>query len=300
MAYEFKSDESIPEGIRRIAAEQVDEALEIMSGRPPDRDKAVHEARKSIKKLRALVRLVETELGETFDTENTRLRDAGRELSRFRDAAAMIQTFDDVREKYGKDLPDHGLQTIRSRLAAQKRRGERRESVQAALAAAARELRDTRKRSKHWPLRNDGFPALSDGIERALRRGRSAMEKAQKSGAAEDYHAWRKRVKDHWYHVRLLRHVWKDVMDGFEKSLKSLEDDLGTDHNLNVLVQRVKAEPDFFGTPEQVNALCLAVEHFQKDLHDSAGKIGIRMYGEKPKLIVRRFGHWWQEWKQVT
>ena len=36
-------------------------------------------------------------------------------------------------------------------------------------------------------------------------------------------------------------------MGGYEKSLKELEDWLGTDHNLTVLRERVSSEPEFYG-----------------------------------------------------
>ena len=51
---------------------------------------AVHETRKSIKKVRALMRLVRTEPGESYTAENAALRGTGRRISEIRDAAALI------------------------------------------------------------------------------------------------------------------------------------------------------------------------------------------------------------------
>ena len=39
----------------------------------------------------------------------------------------------------------------------------------------------------------------------------------------ERCHEWRKRAKDHWYHIRLVEDLWTEVMEGYEKSLKDLE-----------------------------------------------------------------------------
>jgi len=52
----------------------------------------------------------------------------------------------------------------------------------------------------------------------------------------ENYHEWRKRVKEHWYHVRLLEVTVAD--GGYEKSLKELETALGEDHNLVLLQEK--------------------------------------------------------------
>jgi CHAD domain-containing protein len=299
MPYQFESGESVPQAIRRIAAEQISGALESLSAQPAQRDEAVHDVRKRVKKLRALLRLIETGLGASFDSENARLRDIGQHLCHFRDAAAMIQTFDTLREKYAKDWPAGGLETVRGGLLAHKTRGERQQNIKAALQAAARELRAAKSRMKHWPLHEDGFPAIAPGIERAFRRGRAAMAKAHHHPTPETFHAWRKRVKDHWYHVRLLNHLWPDVMNGYEQSLKRLEDTLGMDHNLNVLADRVKAEPGFFGAPGQIEALLKSLAHFQKELRQEALSIGLRVYADKPRAFVRRLARWWAEMEQA-
>src|SRR5689334_17059489 len=101
MAYHFKRDESVAEGVRRIALEELDEAVSQLGGaRGAGRDEAVHEARKSVKKVRALLRLVQPELGDTYRGESRVLRDAGRTLSAFRDAGSVIEALGKLREKY--------------------------------------------------------------------------------------------------------------------------------------------------------------------------------------------------------
>ena len=59
MPYLLAHDESIPRGLRRIAREEIDSAIGNLRVRQlSKRDMAVHEARKSIKKLRGVVRLL--------------------------------------------------------------------------------------------------------------------------------------------------------------------------------------------------------------------------------------------------
>ena len=43
--------------------------------------------------------------------------------------------------------------------------------------------------------------------------------------APEDFHRWRKRVKDLWYHVSLLARAWPEQMEALAKELKTLSDD---------------------------------------------------------------------------
>ena len=69
------------------------------------------------------------------------------------------------------------------------------------------------------------------------------MARARKHPLPENYHEWRKRVKDHWYHVRLLEGFGTLGCGSYEKSLKELETLLGEDHNLVVLREKCKRSP---------------------------------------------------------
>ncbi|MFN7997877.1 MAG: CHAD domain-containing protein [Bryobacteraceae bacterium] len=298
MAYHLKSDESVPEGIKRVASEEMESAAAQLTGKgEPDRDEAIHEARKSIKKTRAVLKLMRDELGETYNAENARLRDAGRDLSRFRDAGAIIGTFDSLVEKYRLDLKDQSLESIRHGLQAKKQESEQQGQIDRVLKRRAATLRQVGKRVKAWRLDTDGFPALAPGLENTYRRGKQAMAQAQKHPRPENYHEWRKRVKDLWYHVRLLEYVWTDVMQAYEKALKELETWLGDDHNLIVLRDQVMAEPEFYGKEQDVARLLQLMDKYHKELRDNACSVGERIYEEKPRQFSRRMQHTWDSWQ---
>ena len=38
------------------------------------------------------------------------------------------------------------------------------------------------------------------------------MRQARKRPGDRQFHDWRKRVKDHWYHCRLLKYLWPEPM----------------------------------------------------------------------------------------
>src|ERR1700730_2562064 len=113
MAYRLKSKESVPEGIKRVVKEELEAGSHQLNGKSrANRDEAVHEARKSVKKVRAVLRLMRPELNGTYDAQTRRLRAVGRKLSEFRDA----ETFDNLKKKYRNDLKEHSLDSIRRRL----------------------------------------------------------------------------------------------------------------------------------------------------------------------------------------
>jgi len=117
-------------------------------------------------------------------------------------------------------------------------------------------------------------------VKRTFRDGREALAVARKSDRAEDFHEWRKRVKDHYYHVRLLHRVWGDVMSGYEQSLKDLEDALGESINLSLLESGVQQLVSQDGLRPPRSSLHNAAGSAIRDLRKRALKIGAKVYAE--------------------
>jgi CHAD domain-containing protein len=298
MAYHLKLDRPVAEEVRRIAGEEIETATDQLTGKgDTNRDKAIHESRKSIKKIRAVLRLIKTELGDIYREEDTRLRNIGRKLSEFRDAGAIIETFDALKDKYRDELGRHTLDSIRRGLIVRKEQAEQTSDIARALRHIATGLRSMRKRLKTWPLATDGFAAIAPGLESTYRRGRKGMAFVCKNPRPENYHEWRKRVKYHWYHVRLLESLWTDVMQAYEKSLKEVETWLGEDHNLVVLREKVVAEPDFYGGDKEIELFIDLMEEYHKELRQNALSAGERIFEERPSQFNRRMKHLWDAWQ---
>ena len=102
--------------LRRVAREEAQHAIAHLTS-SEDRHEAIHEARKSVKKVRALLRLLEPQLGNVARNANRRLRDLGRTMSVLRDSAAMVETFDQLAEKYPGEMGLNRFAEIRERLA---------------------------------------------------------------------------------------------------------------------------------------------------------------------------------------
>lgn len=299
MAYRLERGESVIAGLKRVVREEMDSADDHLSGKKKvRRDKAIHESRKSIKKVRALLRLVSEELGDVWERENARLRDIAHRLSEFRDAFAMIATFDDLKKTYENEH-DGQLASVRAGLVKRHRQAGREEDVAFVLKEAASSLSKASKRVKSWPLRTDGYAAIGPGLRQTYRAGREALARAGKDPKAVNYHQLRKRVKDHWYHIRLLEDLWTGVMVAYEKSLKDLETWLGDDHNLAVLRDKVVAEPSFFGADRDIELLVDLIDKRQKDLRDRSVSLAARVYEEKPRDFERRMHHLWDTWRNL-
>jgi hypothetical protein len=67
----------ISKQLRRLVRKELSSALDELNGPAPDQD-AIHEARKNIKKVRAVLRVVKNPLGADYRVKDQRLRSAAR------------------------------------------------------------------------------------------------------------------------------------------------------------------------------------------------------------------------------
>jgi CHAD domain-containing protein len=298
MAYRLERDEAVIPGLKRVVREEIESASEHLSGEKDiSLDQVIHDARKSIKKVRATLRLAGKDLGPAGRREDSRLRGVAARLSELRDAFAIIETFDTLRNKYKDEAGGSKLRSVRAGLTKRRQESEREEDTPAVLKDAAEELKKASKRVKDLPLRSEGFAAIGPGLEETFRNGRKAMALARRQGGATNFHQLRKRVKDHWYHVRLLEGLWTEVMIAYEKSLKDLETWLGEDHNLTVLRETIAAKPSSYGMRKDIALTFDLIDRHQKELRANAVPLAERIYEQKPREFTRRMKHLWNTWQ---
>ena len=98
MATRFKGDRPLKRSVRKIAQQLIDESLDKLAvTAPSERDEAIHDARKALKKVRSLLRLIRPAISKSdYRDENQRFRDAGLPLTQARDLKILIESFDTV------------------------------------------------------------------------------------------------------------------------------------------------------------------------------------------------------------
>jgi|SRR5665213_474712 len=285
MPYLLTHDESIPRGLRRIAREEIDSAIaHLRVKEPAKRDEAIHEARKNIKKLRGLVRLLMPCLGKGGRRENTALRDLGRTLSEVRDAAALIETVDLLGKKYQEDAAITRLASVRSAMVRRRNAARRQADASATGEAGITALRGLRRRLNSWEIGVD-FALIAPGLKATYKRGRQAMARASRHSGADSLHELRKRVKDYWYQVRLLEGIFEPDQSP-ENALKDLQEWLGDAHNLAVL--REKAGAEFEG-------LTPLIDEFEKELRHKSLAAAKELYAMKSRAHVGRLAELWEK-----
>ena len=107
MPFHLIRHEPVPAGLRRIALEEIDIVLSMFAEKALPVGEKVHALRSRCKKLRSLLRLPRSVMGEAFTVESRRFRAAARELAGHRDsdvAAKVLSSFNG----YGNGLVASG------------------------------------------------------------------------------------------------------------------------------------------------------------------------------------------------
>ncbi len=299
MSYRLDRNESATDALRRLVREQLDAGLEdLEAAGGDDHDERIHDARKRLKKARAVLRLVRPALGEeTFARENACFRDAAQQLGGARQGAALLECFDALRSAYGAELGGDGFAGVRRLLEDLRARAIDEALERGIELEVAQTLRLAAHRCNACTLEAAGWDALAGGLGKTYARGHKAFKRAYAEPSTESFHEWRKRVKYHWYHVRLLQEIWPNPMQARRRALAELAELLGDDHDLGELRGVLRALPPSLAADLRVDRLLQLVDQRERELRAEARHIGRRIYAERPKHLVRRFGGYFRAWK---
>ena len=189
MSYRLDLGAPVPDALRAELVERLEHAHGALRDADPDAaNEAVHDARKDIKKARALLRLARPDLPEaTYRDGNEALRDIARSLTAAREADVLTETLELVTARLVGQVPELELDALRVRvteIAASMRpaqtsgAGAIPEQVVAALEAAA-------ARARALDLDRCDTDTLVAGSVRAYARGAQALAAAQHAAGAE-------------------------------------------------------------------------------------------------------------------
>jgi CHAD domain-containing protein len=279
--YRIRRTHPIASEAARLVATRIDHARSGLTGEE-DKGTAIHEARKDLKKARSVLRLIRDSLGDdSYRRQNRRLRDIGRRLSEARDARVTLDSLE--AEAGGEDAP--AVSELRDELRT-RRAAEEDFDVTPILDG----LEEAQREVSEWHLGESGFDLMALGLRRVYRQARRARRRAAESGADDDLHEWRKRAKDHWYHLRLLRRSWPPLMEPAVDAAGDLGDLLGEDHDLATLTCELRArDPDL--------PLLDDLESRRHALQASAADLSDRLFAEKPGPMARRLERYFKAWR---
>jgi CHAD domain-containing protein len=287
MGFRLKLREPLPDGLKRVFREQMESALELCRHPAKQRGVTVHEVRKHLKKLRAAMRLAIPEVGKNRHArEDCCVRKIGRLVSDLRDAQVRLQTLIQLRDETAKKPENSPFPHIEELLSLE------RESFSAAFAGwqkqAVPQLERVETRLLKWPLEALTWKQVCGAVAKIYKRGQRRLAKTIDDPEPENFHAWRKRVKDLWYQLRILQPVNRVVLTEMARDAEVLGELLGREHDLNFLWARLEKESSDEALRDELAQVEKLIRKRGKRLRTNALELGRRFYAEPTKAFAKR------------
>ncbi|WP_223632631.1 CHAD domain-containing protein [Rhodobacter sp. TJ_12] len=287
MAFVFKpAPRPVSETIRHIACTELTMAAKRARTTNPAAS-PLHRLRKHVKKTRGLLRLTAPAFDD-FDLENKALRDAAAGISGLRDAEVLHVTLafflgegpaGQAARKLGAALPAPITQPDPQ-----------------AVAHFGAQIEAVHARVPQWQFAAEDWDLLGPGLACSLHQAQKRMKAARKKPTAENLHAWRSRVKLHWYHARLLREIWPEMMLARASAADALGEALGQHHDLCALEATLPGPL----SQKEAAALGAAITARKQMLETQAFALGARLFAEPPEAVAARWGKWFDLWRAET
>ncbi len=315
MAFKFELGESFLTGIPRVAREQIAGVARLLSEKPQASPDSIHEARKCLKSVRAVLRLARGGIQDDCrDHENLFFREAGRSLSTARDLHAQLEALERVakpgRRKSRLQTTDENtahklIQETRLEIEQQIKGQQIHEPIQILV----KQLQNAKRRTAFWfqgillQPGNEWETLIGAGLRQTYRKARNLVSQIEATGhkTADDeiWHDLRKNAKALGYQLRLLKPIWPATLGPLIDEIDELTSRLGDANDLAALQKRVREKRllDHDLDDRTRNDLIHSIERRKQKLRLQAIKFGRIIYSERPGQFNRRLAGYWQIWR---
>jgi CHAD domain-containing protein len=285
---------SLARELHRVAREELEGTLkELLTVSEQGRSTAVHEARKHLKKLRALIRLFRPATGKAFyKRENAAMREVAQRMSSIRDSHVREQTIKKL--KSGKRRAPAAFPRVEAAMTARLQQVVEESEEDDWRKKTASGVEGALCRLDDWPLKHTTTKSFRSGLKAACRKARRALAVARLEATDANLHELRKGVKGLWYDVRLLGGDRPTQIEALRRRLRDLKQRLGDDHDLAMLVAARADNPlpeaEDWGTVEK--AIAVRRPRLQRAGLRLASKVLVRKPGAFADFVIDPWKTW--------
>jgi MYXO-CTERM domain-containing protein len=218
--------------VRRVADEQLRVAVSALRS---DRPEAIHDARKAIKRLRALLTLLDDGPEKAVrDADRRLLRDCGRRLSAARDAEVIAATLDELLLTAPERLRRAAAPLSRRLDADARERLQHVRTDRSAIEMVIADLEQLRAGLSRWvPPSRRGWQV--ERLTQSYKGARRAARAAQKDSGSENMHELRKRTQEVRYASSILRASSPKALRRLNRRSTELSETIGLERDLDLL-----------------------------------------------------------------
>jgi CHAD domain-containing protein len=274
---------------RQLALLRLDSAIAIVSQRGAVSDKGIHETRKAIKRVRALLRLLRPAIpAKVFDACKDGLREAARSIADARDARVVADT---LRALTRQSRISRSSVSLRDARPARGAKAPRQGAVAQRIAALSY-LSEVRSQLAGVALSSNAWSLLGAGVRTIYSRGRRRTPVRERDVTTEELHEWRKDVKAYWHALELFQAANPAKPSADVREARRLSDILGQDHDLALLESRIVKRAGAKRAKAH-GVLLKSIVAKRVRLQKRARKLGVSLYSGSPKEVERKLRAEW-------
>lgn len=289
MAFSLQPDEQLIHGVVRLLLGQLDSGIAYLAAQEGDPVEAIHETRKALKRIRTTLRLLRGALGSSRSkSESRRFAELARKLAPARDAQMLVKAAERL-AKHAAGSPY--AEAVAPVLHALQGRVPTQPLDEELLRELVGSLQSARERLQTYLLELSPRSVRSSfrrGVRRMMRRGRSAYTLAYSEPSDDNFHAWRKRIKDLYYASCLLHLTRPAKLAPLVDLLDGMADDLGDEHDLSILASAIHRDPQSLGGAVPVALVLQLIARRREELRQALRQPGRDLYRKSAKRVARR------------
>jgi CHAD domain-containing protein len=290
---ELKEREGFKDGIHRILDTLHDEAAKYIMSRSRQHI-SIHELRKNVKKIRAILRLIRHEIGiEKYRELNDRYRNLAGQVAVLRDDTSQIELLESMQKK----VDDPQIRRTISKAIRQVQRKRKKEFDEFYKSKKHNTvyyyILSSKEEMQKLDFNGDPDYFILQSLKRIHNRARSAMETSGLLKSDEVYHYWRKQVKYLMYQLTVLNLAWPAYFKIYISELNKLGNLLGKLHDLNLFNEHIHEEKLIVLKPAQKRIMLKYIYRKRAELKKKIAITGEKLFSESSEAFSMRIHDFW-------
>jgi len=265
----------------------VAESLILLKRSPVPDDDAIHDIRVLMKKSRAAVKLLVSQLDEeSFNREYLAYREAGRILCSWRDSSVhrkTLKTLKKANKKLYGEIEDH--EKVKELLAKYEQPTEVTPEINEKIEMVEDILRKSAYRMRFYTLDKLDPRLLMNELEKSYKIVSDIYLECRVNPKPSKLHEFRKKGKDFLYQLYFFRPLNPPVVKALEKKLDALTQGLGKYNDLSQLIKTLGYKYSGPGSSPALDELIVIIRQEQDKNLSRVWPIAYKIFCPGQKLV---------------
>lgn len=260
-------------------------------------DILVHDLRKAVKNLRAVLKLLKNKVGtEFYKKHNFILRDLNRRSAALRNYSALKKLSDSIAEKSTDDVVKEKLNVVTAKIKIDNDEIISKTDFKVLFGHSEKQLNKYKLHLVKFDIDGNRFSHIKSGLLKLYTDGKKGLEYNVSEHSENTLHEWRKVVKDLYYCFYCLTPIWKEIITPYSKQLKSLTKLLGKIHDYDELTYYINSKIENRSDIEELFSL---IEKEKRRLIKKSLILGKKLFAENPDRFIYRIKSYYSNYKSA-